>query len=419
LFFGIVLVAIAVCFLFRLWKHGLWRRMLYKTHLWLGIISGIILFLIFLTGTLLVFRLETLMFFEHDKYFVSHPNESPLNTDDLIAKVEKNMNGKVSAIVTFNRSNTVHILCVETGESKNSGGGHHHDDDEDHEEHYRGKPYLIDPYTGEVLGNFFSPLNMFFGIAARVHRSLFIPAPFGRIVVGSATLIFVIVALSGFCLWLPANFRNKKAWKNGLLIRLHKGKNQLLNDFHKTLGFFVLIPVLLMALTGLAWSFKWYSNGVQMIFHDQPFRIFHEHSIKSPPKNSDAKRLPLEFFVKKADELIEHKGLRNFYIPEHEDGVIIVLEKRLGTLELAVWDKIQFDQYTGEVLKFERFDDLPTGSKFVSLFLQLHTGDIIGLPTKIIYFLACLIATTLPITGVMIWLRKLRNLRKAKNKTEK
>jgi uncharacterized iron-regulated membrane protein len=144
-----------------------------------------------------------------------------------------------------------------------------------------------------------------------------------------------------------------------------------------------------------------------MIFHDQPFRIFHEHSLKSPPKNSDAKRLPLEFFVKKADELIEHKGLRNFYIPEHEDGVIIVLEKRLGKLELAVWDKIQFDQYTGEVLKFERFDDLPAGSKFVSLFVQLHTGDIIGFPTKIIYFLACLIATTLPITGVIIWTRKL------------
>jgi uncharacterized iron-regulated membrane protein len=145
-----------------------------------------------------------------------------------------------------------------------------------------------------------------------------------------------------------------------------------------------------------------------MIFHDQPFRIFHEHSLKSPPKNSDAKRLPLEFFVKKADELIEHKGLRNFYIPEHEDGVIIVLEKRLGTLELAVWDKIQFDQYTGEVLKIERFDDLPAGSKFVSLFLQLHTGDIIGLPTKLIYFIASLIATTLPITGILIWWKKLR-----------
>jgi uncharacterized iron-regulated membrane protein len=321
------------------------------------------------------------------------------------------MNGKVSAVITFNRNDTVHILCVETEESKNSAAGHHHhDDDEEHEEHFRGKPYLIDPYTGETLGTFFSPLNMFFHITARIHTSLFLPAPFGRLVVGTVTLIFVVITLSGFCLWLPANFRNKKAWTNGLLIRFHKGKNQFLRDLHNVLGFYVLIPVLLMALTGLTWSFKWYSNGVQMIFQDKPLRIFHEPSIKSPPKNPNAKRLPFEFFTQKANELIEHKGLRNFYIPEHEDGPIIVLEKRLGTLELAVWDKIQFDQYTGEVLKFERFDDLPAGSKFVSLFLQLHTGDIIGFPTKIIYFLACLIATTLPVTGVIIWWRKLRNL---------
>jgi uncharacterized iron-regulated membrane protein len=66
------------------------------------------------------------------------------------------------------------------------------------------------------------------------------------------------------------------------------------------------------------------------------------------------------------------------------------------------------------VLRFERFKDLPVGTKFGSLFYQHHTGSIFGLPSKIIYFLACLFATTLPSTGVMIWWRKLRNLHKAK-----
>jgi uncharacterized iron-regulated membrane protein len=63
------------------------------------------------------------------------------------------------------------------------------------------------------------------------------------------------------------------------------------------------------------------------------------------------------------------------------------------------------DPYTGEVL---RFDDFPAGLKFVSLFVQPHTGDIIGLPTKLIYFIASLIVTTLPITGILIWWKKLR-----------
>jgi uncharacterized iron-regulated membrane protein len=174
----------------------------------------------------------------------------------------------------------------------------------------------------------------------------------------------------------------------------------------------VLIPVLLMALTGLAWSFKWYSNGVQMIFRERPFRLVSERPIKSPPKNSEAKRLPLGFFVKKADDLITYKGIRFFHISEHKDNSIIITEKQYKIVGLASTDKIQFNQYTGEVLKVDRFEDFSTGAKFVSLFLSLHTGEIFGLPTKIIYFIASLIATTLPITGVMIWLRKLRNKHK-------
>jgi uncharacterized iron-regulated membrane protein len=403
------LFVVVICFWFRAKNHGLWRQILYKTHLWLGIVSGIILFVICLTGILLVFRLETIMFFEHDKYFVSQLDKLPLNMDDLITKIEQNINGKVTIIVSFNnRKDRSYLVNVKTEIGNNSG----------HKHNFKNEYYLIDPYTGKTLGKHSSPLSDFFRIVTTIHRSLLLKRSFGRIVVGSATLIFVIVSLSGLFLWLPANLQNKKAWKNSFIIRFREGKKQLIvDDFHKTLGFYVLIPVLAMALTGLAWSFKWYSNGVQMIFREQPFRIVNERPIKSPSKNQNTKRLPLEFFSKKADELITHKGLRFFHIPEYKDNSIIITEKQYRTVGLTTTDKIQFDQYTGEVLQFDRFDDLHIGGKIVSLFYQIHTGEILGLPTKIIYFLACLIATTLPITGTIIWLRKLRHLRKTKNKT--
>jgi uncharacterized iron-regulated membrane protein len=158
--------------------------------------------------------------------------------------------------------------------------------------------HSVDPYTGEIsiLEKTFSPSGEFFYVVRRLHQTLLLPNPIGEFVVGSATLIFVIVALSGLCLWLPANFRNKKAWANGFLVRFRKGKSQLFYDLHKTLGFYALIPVLLMALTGLAWSFQWYSNGVQIIFNARPHSNL---EIKSPPKNPGVKRLPLDFFDKK------------------------------------------------------------------------------------------------------------------------
>jgi uncharacterized iron-regulated membrane protein len=350
---------------------------------------------------LLVFRWEIVMFFEHDKYFVSHTDKSLLNMDELVTKIEQNVNGKVSTVYTHDRSNDtmVYVVYVKSEDNKNLEDEHRY--------------YLIDPYTGETLGKRFSLLTKFFSDVSDLHSSLFLPSPIGRIVVGSATLIFVAVALSGLCLWLPTNFHNVKAWKNGFFIRFRKGKKLLIHDLHKTLGFYVLIPMLLMALTGLTWSFQWYNNGVQIIFHAEP-GFTH---IKPLPQSPDAKRLPLEFFIKKADEIIATPNMRDwsFFIPEQDDEIVFVLTNHRGKLGLMVYDGIQFDQYTGEVLKSERFDDIPAGAKFVSLFYDLHVGNIFGLPTKIIYFLACLFATTLPITGVLIWWRKLRNLRRAKN----
>ncbi|MDR2823593.1 MAG: PepSY domain-containing protein [Prevotellaceae bacterium] len=404
LFCVVVLIIVAVCFLLRVMNHGLWRKILYKMHLWLGIISGLVLFIVCLTGTLLVFERDIIKFWECDKYFVSYPNKLPLNIDDLVAKVEQNTNSKVCLVAMPNhRIDTTmsYIVVIKKENSKNT----------ETERNVRYEDYMIDPYTGEMLGKRVSPLRNFFIVITKLHTSLFLPSPIGKFVVGSATLIFVVIVLSGLCLWLPINFCNKKSWTNGLLIRFRKGKNQLLFDLHKTLGFYALIPILLMALTGLAWSFQWYNKGVQMIFHAESSS---NHRIKSSPKNSDARRLPLDFFDKKADEMLAPNkgGFRMFFIPDNNDDSVMVIEYRQGMLQLAADDKIQFDQYTGEALQFDHFENIPLGTKIISLFPVLHYGRILGLPTKIIFFLACLIATTLPITGVIIWWRKLRKIRK-------
>ncbi|WP_234364399.1 PepSY domain-containing protein [Lunatibacter salilacus] len=41
-------------------------------------------------------------------------------------------------------------------------------------------------------------------------------------------------------------------------------------------------------------------------------------------------------------------------------------------------------------------------------------GDVYGTFTKILYFIACLIATTLPVTGTLIWINKMQNKKKKK-----
>jgi uncharacterized iron-regulated membrane protein len=402
LFCGIVLFVVAICFWFRARNHGLWRRILYKTHLWLGIASGIVLFIVCLTGTLIVFNDMITVFFEFDKYFVSHTDKLPLPIEDLIAKVEQNMNGNVYLVCQHNNiKDTAYVMYVKT-ENNNKDTG----------VKIRNDHIIVDPYTGESLAKCRELLGReFFNIVLKSHSSLMLPMPFGRIIVGSATLIFVVLALSGFCLWLPANFRNKKSWLNGFIVRFRNKKHTIIYDFHKTLGFFVLIPMLVMALTGLMWSFNWFHEGVEKILNVQHSNI----QLKSLPPSPDAKPLPLAYFIKKADELMENKDSCTTSMHEQKDATVFAMGTNHEAFKLPKIESINFDKYTGEVLKHERSENQHLGERIVGLTGWLHVGYFLGLPTQIIYFIACLFATTLPITGVMIWWRKLWNLRKAKN----
>ena len=76
------------------------RRVFYEIHLWLGVVSGIIVFLVCLSGALLVFREEIIRFIDPGKYYVSVPADGQqMAMDDLIAKVESQNPGmKVTSL---------------------------------------------------------------------------------------------------------------------------------------------------------------------------------------------------------------------------------------------------------------------------------------------------------------------------------
>ncbi|MBK7873685.1 MAG: PepSY domain-containing protein [Saprospiraceae bacterium] len=72
----------------------------------------------------------------------------------------------------------------------------------------------------------------------------------------------------------------------------------------------------------------------------------------------------------------------------------------------------QFDSKTGALVEVEQFKDRSAVSKFRYINRFLHTGEILGLPLMILYFLACLVGTSLPITGTIIWINKINQRRR-------
>ena len=125
----------------------------------------------------------------------------------------------------------------------------------------------VDQYTGEVKGRY--ERAPFFMTMFRLHRWLLDSMKpdgsifWGKMIVGTATLMLVFVLLSGVVIWWP---RTKKALKNSLKIVAGKGWRRFWYDLHVAGGMYTLIFLLAMALTGLTWSFSWYRTGFYKVF---------------------------------------------------------------------------------------------------------------------------------------------------------
>jgi uncharacterized iron-regulated membrane protein len=54
------------------------------------------------------------------------------------------------------------------------------------------------------------------------------------------------------------------------------------------------------------------------------------------------------------------------------------------------------------------FVDKNLGQRVRATFYPVHVGSIAGLPGRIVAFLACVAGVTFPVTGVILWLNRLK-----------
>jgi uncharacterized iron-regulated membrane protein len=88
--------------------------------------------------------------------------------------------------------------------------------------------------------------------------------------------------------------------------------------------------------------------------------------------------------------------------PTDSTGVINI-GIRYATSSFRKQSNFLFDQYSGALLKTEDYRDKTFGQTFFGSSYEVHTGRILGIPGKIVMFLAGLVALSLPVTGFLIW----------------
>lgn len=365
------------------------KKIFKKIHLWLSVPFGLIISIICLTGATLVFEKELTRAGNPHLYTVEYKEGSkPLKPSEIIARISQQTGDtlKISSLqVAGNPKEAWMVSFTNAGQRQLS----------------------VNPYSGEING--WVEGNSFFQTVRKLHRWL-LDAPAqkgasstGKTIVGITTLLMVVILISGIVLWWP---RTHKSLQNRLKVSCTKGSFRFWYDSHVSLGFYVTIFLLVMALTGLTWSFRWYRTGFYALFGastEQPKQSApaHEDNNKKEKKNEPERLNYLAWDTALAELQNRYETYGTIQLSKNS-AQVIQSGKQKG-------DTASFDIHTGNIteIKVYNIDEQPMSNKMKGLIYSLHTGQWGGMFTRIIYFLSAFIGGILPLTGYYLWIKRI------------
>ena len=362
------------------------------------------------SGTVYVYNTELTEMASPHLYKVTPPeNGSRISADEAVAKIKGIAEGNVTSIqipADLKRTYQVHVKKVDD-KSRN------------------GTAYYMNPYSGEIIGNSLTKSGMqeFMSTMFSLHRWLLfdkIETPMfsaisnrdlGRKITGTATILFTLGCITGMIVWIPKRMKN---WKQGFTLKFSGNWKRTNHDLHNTLAFYSVFFLLIMGLTGPQWSFEWYKAGMQRTLGTykpaEKFSTEKTTGLLSSTHVDLEKKLDasanLSALLSIADIKLPYKGDYRISIPADGESTVEITKTKAGFFAPAAGDKLTIDAYDQKVVSKEIFKEKPFNERVAGSIKALHMGYVFGGASKLIYFITCLIATSLPITGTLIWLDK-------------
>jgi uncharacterized iron-regulated membrane protein len=361
------------------------KKTIVVLHLWLGLSSGIIVFIIAITGCLYAFQ-EEIQNITQEYRFVTEQKSPFLPPSQLRKIAQEQLPDKIIHAIKYNqKTDAAEAIFF----------------------HYEPSYYYttyLNPYSGKVLETVDNESG-FFHFILDGHFYLWLPDQIGQVVVATATLIFLILIISGFILWYPKNKNAAKQrfsfkWKKGMK---WKRKNY---DLHNITGFYVLVIAFVFAITGLVWGFQWFAFSYYKILGGEKSLVYEEPISTSAKEQKSTPKEPLDAIWFKM--IKEHPKAESIEIhpPENENSSIAVNVN----YDKETYSKIDyryFDQYSLKEIQVNhlwgRNKDAKIADKLMKMNYDIHTGGIFGLAGKTFAFLISLLIASLPVSGFFIW----------------
>lgn len=399
------------------------RQLIFWAHLIAGVLAGILIAIMSITGAALAFEKQIVAWAERDVRQVDNiPTGAPrLPLDDLLERARKAAPEEARPMSIVVASDPKTAVAVTMGRDA----------------------YYVNPYTGEVRRPATTRTHDFLHVLEDWHRFLALSGgkrPVGKVINGVANIAFFVLAVTGLYIWWPRRWEWRFLRPAVWFTRGQSGKARDWN-WHNVAGLWMAPVFIVLTLTAVPISFRWASNSIYQIFGEtppaQPGPVGASGpAMTVPPPQAGATRATREALFARVQqespawETVTFRlgGGRGAGQPagsasgslangaptrarEGSQNPPAVQPVTVAVLEKDRWPSFasvtySLDPYTAGVLKKETLADATPARRFRSWTRFLHTGEALGYTGQFIAMIACLAGVLLVYTGFALSWRR-------------
>lgn len=389
------------------------RRILFWSHLTLGVAAGLVILLMSITGVLLGFERQTIAWLDGVPR-VDVPVGGQRQSLDALLSAAAVAPEEVASIAV--RADPAEPVAVRFRDRERGA-------------------LLLDPYRGVTV----SPPTDSTGRKAmaalrRWHR--WVGAEGGawrerfKAVTGASNLAFLLIVLSGIWLWWPKRL-TWPAVRNVLWFR--RGLSPKARDFnwHNTIGFWSAIPLFFVVASGVFISYKWPGLWLDRLAGNAEERAAAIDALaatSAPPAAGAGRdvgearardrvadsasvvapaRAPLQQFADAAIASIPAWQSLTLTLPTPGDSIVSIVAAAGNTYRPDLRTTLRFDARSATPIATTGYDDLSVSRQIRAWVRFGHTGEVFGWTGQLLATLASLGGVFLVGTGLALSWRRL------------
>lgn len=383
------------------------RPIFFWTHLACGLIAGLVVFSMSLTGVLLTYERQIINWSARGQYVPAEQQGERHSLEQLT---------QIALSRDESFKPTTLTLTNDPGAPVSFRAG-------------RAGSVSLNPYDGEEMHAASPGMESFFRSVTSFHRWFSLEGEsrnIGRWVTGISNLVFLFLILSGIYLWLPRIWR----WTQ-FRIRFKFLKNPPSSkardyNWHHVLGIWAAIPLAIIVYTGAIFFFTWPSTVLNTVFGAEappagpgpgPGRgpdalggrgVASESSTAAPEVDGSKQYLNLDQLYAKALTLAPSDwNSMSITLPEPMSDELQVSVDWGNGAQAYKRETLVLNRDNGELKATRGFAETPKAQRIRGIVRYLHTGEVFGIVGQTIAGLVSAIALVMVWTGFALSYRRL------------